>query len=181
MSPKTLSLAVSAMNNIKIFRAMRPDDSSSSEGNYQFYEMHDMHTDTALINEIAWAPGCLRPFDVIAAACDDGTVRIFEVDTPHHDSDGRSSSKTAATAKPLQSLGPPRGTSFSARNAPSGIGAGLAGMSRDSAARRGMAHEVKHESRQVAVLAPDEPAPVWKVRWLHDGLCSFLCLLYTRI
>ena len=172
MSPKTLSLAVSAMNNIKIFRALKPDDSSSSEGNYQFYEMHDMHTDTALINEIAWAPGCLRPFDVIAAACDDGTVRIFEVDTPHLDSDG-SAMKIPPAAKPLQSLGPPRGTSFTSRNAPSGIGAGLAGMSRDSAARRGMAHEVKHESRQVAVLAPDEPAPVWKVRWLHDGLCSF--------
>ena len=168
MGPKTLSLAVSAMNSIKVFRALKPDE-SSSEGNYQFYEMHDMHTDTALINEIAWAPGCLRPFDVIAAACDDGTVRIFEVDTPH-DSEG--SSRTPA-AKPLQSLGPPRGVSFTSRNAPSGIGAGLAGMSRDTAARRDMAHEVKHESRQVAVLAPDEPAPVWKVRWLHDGLCSF--------
>ena len=168
IGPKTLSLAVSAMNNIKVFRALKPDE-SSSEGNYQFYEMHDMHTDTAIINEIAWAPGCLRPFDVIAAACDDGTVRIFEVDTPH-ESDG--SSKTPA-AKPLQSLGPPRGASSGSRNAPSGIGAGLAGMSRDTAARRGMAHEVKHESRQVAVLAPDEPAPVWKVRWLHDGLCSF--------
>ena len=170
---KTLSLAVSAMNNIKIFRALKPDESSSSssEGNYQFYEMHDMHTDTALINEIAWAPGCLRPFDVIAAACDDGTVRIFEVDTPH-ESDGSSSMRIpAAKPPPLQALGPPKGgASFTARNAPSGIGAGLAGMSRDTAARRGMAHEVKHESRQVAVLAPDEPAPVWKVRWLHDGL-----------
>lgn len=174
MSAKTLSLAVSAVNGIKILRAVKPDEASASEGNYQFYEMHDMHTDTALINEIAWAPGCLRPFDVIAAACDDGTVRIFEVDTPYHDSDG--SSKPTA-AKPLQSFGPPRGTSFNTRNVPSGIGAGLAGMSRDSAARRGMAHEVKHESRQVAVLAPDEPAPVWKVRWLHDGLCSFSCLL----
>ena len=169
------------MNGIKILRAVKPDEassssSSSSEGNYQFYEMHDMHTDTALINEIAWAPGCLRPFDVIAAACDDGTVRIFEVDTPHHDAAGTSKS---LAAKPLQqSLGlPTRGPSFNTRNAPSGIGAGLAGMSRDSAARRGMAHEVKHESRQVAVLAPDEPAPVWKVRWLHDGLCSFSCLL----
>lgn len=133
--------------------------------------MHDMHTDTALINEIAWAPGCLRAFDVIAAACDDGTIRIFEVDTPH-ESDG-SSMRIPAVKPTLQSLGPPKGTSFTARNAPSGIGAGLAGMSRDTAARRGMAHEVKHESRQVAVLAPDEPAPVWKVRWLHDGLYSF--------
>lgn len=179
MSPKTLSLAVSTVNNIKIFRALKPDE-SSSEGNYQFYEMHDMHTDTALINEIAWAPGCLRAFDVIAAACDDGTVRIFEVHTPHHDSDG-SAMRIPAAAKPLQSLGPPRGTSFTARNAPSGIGAGLAGMSRDTATRRGMAHEVKHESRQVAVLAPDEPAPVWKVRWLHDGLCSFRVYIYSII
>ena len=177
---KTLSLAVSAMNNIKIFRALKPDESpsstSSADGNYQFYEMHDMHTDTALINEIAWAPGCLRPFDVIAAACDDGTVRIFEVDTLH-DSDSSSMMRTPAAIKPpaLQQsqLGPPPkgGASFnSSRNAPSGIGAGLAGMSRETASRRGMVYEVKHESRQVAVLAPDEPAPVWKVRWLHDGL-----------
>ena len=175
---KTLSLAVSAMNNIKIFRALKPDESpsssSSSDGNYQFYEMHDMHTDTALINEIAWAPGCLRAFDVIAAACDDGTVRIFEVDTPHEADGSTSNVRTSAAVKPpLQQsqLGPPKGgAAFTSRNAPSGIGAGLAGMSRDTAPRRGMAHEVKHESRQVAVLAPDEPAPVWKVRWLHDGL-----------
>lgn len=162
LNHSALSLAVSAMNSIKIYRAIKPTE----RANYQFYEMHDMHTDTALINEIAWAPGCLRPFDVIAAACDDGTVRVFKVETPH-DSDG---SGKALAAKPSQSTGPPRANSVASRNAPSGIGAGLAGMSRTSAPRGGMVNEVKHESRQVAMLEHDDKQPVWKIKWIYDGL-----------
>ena len=165
IDPSAISLAVSGMNSIKIYRAFRNEDDI-----YQFYEMHDMHTETALINEIAWAPGCLHPFDVIAAACDNGTIRIFEVDTPH-DSDG---SGRAQAAKPPRTGDLPKGNSVATRNTPSGIGAGLAGMSRTSAARLGMAHEVKHESRQVAVLENGDKQPVWKVRWLYDGPSLFI-------
>ena len=131
-----------------------------------------MHTDTALINDIAWAPGCLRPYDVIATACDDGTVRVFRVDTPY-DSDG---SLRAPVAKSLQPTGPPKKALVTARNTPSGIGAGLAGMSRTSAPRRDMVNEVKHESRQIAILEHEDKQPVWKLRWFHDGLYPFIDL-----
>ena len=163
IDPKVLSLAVSAMNSIKVYRALKPDE--PSDRNYQFYEMHEMHVEIALINDLAWAPGCLYLLDVIAAACDDGTVRIFEVDTPQ---DLNGSLKTTV-AKSLHSLSPTEGAASTSRNVPSGIGAGLAGMSRNIVARRRMAHEVRHESKQVAILADDEHAPVWKIRWLHDG------------
>lgn len=159
-----LSLAVSVMNSIKIFQATKPDD--HSEGNYQLCEMLNMHTDTSQINEIAWAPGCLRPYGVIAAACDDGTVRIFEVDV-NNESDGTS---RGLAAKPPQSNGPSKATLADPRNAPSGIGAGLAGISRNAAGRRDTFNEMRPESRQASILTHEDGAPVWKLRWIYDGL-----------
>lgn len=157
-----LSLAISAMNSIKVFYATKPDD---PEGNYQLCEMVTMHTDAAQINEIAWAPGCLRPYNVIAAACDDGTVRIFEVDT-HDDFDEAS---IGLAAKPPRSNGASKAMSADPRNALSGIGAGLAGISRNTVSRRDSSNEMKHETRQVGVLVHEDGAPVWKIRWIYDG------------
>lgn len=162
LDPKALSLAIAAMNSIKIFRAIKPD-----EGNYQFHEMAELATDTAMINDVSWAPGCIRPFDLIAAACDDGSVRIFEVNTPH--------SVEPCSVTISESRIPPgisiRENITSSQNAPSGIGAGLAGVSRAAAAARVVAGitKIDHEWKEVAVLSPDDKSAVWKVRWVHDG------------
>lgn len=165
LDPNAISLAVSAIERIKVYRAVKSGE--PSESNYLFYEMIEIHTD-AIINEIAWAPGCLQPFDVIAAACNDGTVRIFEVDTPD---EVDASSKTPAV-RAYRSSGPQRAlstTSTTMRNAPSGIGAGLAGMSRNAPPREVMnSLNIKHEWKQAALLSHDE-APVWKIRWIYDG------------
>lgn len=159
LDPKALSLAVSAMNLIKIFRAVKPD-----EGNYQFHEMVELATDAPMINDISWAPGCIRPCDLIAVACDDGSVCIFEVNTPH-------------TAEPLsvpvsQSRIPAvtstRENTTNSQNAPSGIGAGLAGVSRAARDVAGIT-KVSHEWKKVAVLSHSDNSAVWKVRWVHDG------------
>lgn len=163
---KAISLAVSALNSIKIFRAVKPED--ASEGSYRFFEMLLFDTGNALINEIAWAPGCLLPFDRIAAACDGGTVRIFDVDTPH-DVDGIPKALTARfpqsnTARNVDSISSPR-------NPPSGIGAGLAGMSRITSPRHDLTERlnIRHVSTEKAILPHDEGSPVWKVRWTYDG------------
>ncbi|CAD6591556.1 MAG: epoxide hydrolase, soluble (sEH) [Alectoria sarmentosa] len=162
LDPNAISLAVSAIKDIKVYRAIKSGE--SSESNYLFYEMVEIHTD-ATINEIAWAPGCLHPYDVIAAACHDGTIRIFQVDTPH---EGDASPKTPAT-KAYKSNGPQRTLPATLRNAPSGIGAGLAGMSRSAPPREVTnSLDIKHEWKQAALLSHDE-APVWKIRWIYDG------------
>ena len=163
LDPKAISLAVSAMNVIKICRAVKSND--ASEGNYQLHEMIMMHIEDTLINEIAWAPGCLHPYDLIAAACDDGTVRILEVDT-HYELGG---SSRILVPERLQRAPP-----LASRNTPSGIGAGLAGLSYN-ASRLEVPNSlnIKHQWRQVAELAHNE-APVWKVRWTHDGESNHL-------
>ena len=169
LDPKALSIAVSAMNVIKIFRALKIEDTS-----YQFYEMLEMKTSAPLINDIAWAPGCIRPYDLLAAACDDGHVRVFEVSTPH---DGVVSSTAGAN----ELLSGTKTTSSTSRNAPSGIGAGLAGVNRAAARHAGSPLRIRHKWKEVANLSHDENAPVWRVRWTHDGKCAGLyrlaCLL----
>ncbi|KAL6717163.1 hypothetical protein ACLMJK_005078 [Lecanora helva] len=164
MDSKTLSLAVSALSAIKILRAMKGE-----ETNYQFYEMLEFDIgNNVVINEVAWAPGCLYPFDVIAAACDDGTVRIFHVDTP-----GNVDDDPTVTTGPRSPDSSDKSSALSStsRNTPSGIGAGLAGMSLSTPARQNVPDRalVKHVAKEVAVLPHDEGSPVWKIRWMYDG------------
>ena len=162
LDPNAISLAVSAIECIKVYRAVKSGE--PPETNYLFYEMIEINTDT-IINEIAWAPGCLRPYDVIAAACNDGAIRIFEVDTPH-DVDALS---RASAVRAHKSNGPQRAPPVTSRNAPSGIGAGLAGMSRSAPTREVRSSlNIRHEWKQAALLSHDE-APVWKIRWIYDG------------
>lgn len=165
---RALSLAVSAINFVKIFRAVKPD-----EGNYQLYEMAEIVTNTTYINDVAWAPGCIRPNDLIATACDDGTARIFRIATSHDNN----ASLPARTEPPDILHGNMREPIPQARKNPSGIGAGLAGVSRAAAAAARQVTStatVKHEWTEIAVLPHDDEAPVWKVEWMYDGQFSSL-------
>lgn len=162
LDAKALSLAVSAINFVKIFRAIKPD-----EGNYQFYEMAEIAITTTLINDVAWAPGCIRPNDLIATACDDGTARVFRIVTPH---DGNAPFPPAL-GSPVSPLVNIREPVPHVRKNPSGIGAGLAGASRAAAAARHITanSKVKHEWMEIAVLPHDDESPVWKIEWMYDG------------
>lgn len=160
---RALSLAVSALNLIKIFRAIKPD-----EGNYHFYEVLEMATTATLINDVSWAPGCIRPYDVIAAACDDGYVRMFELDTPCAAVDVLPSLIPGSRA----SQGNSRVSSaMNPHSVPSGIGAGLAGVSRASTTTRDASSvsKVKHEWKEIATLPHKDYSAVLTVRWVSDG------------
>ena len=63
------------------------------------------------------------------------------------------------------------GTITNSQNAPSGIGAGLAGVSRAAAAARDVAGitKINHKWEELAVLSHDDNSAIWKVRWVHDG------------
>ncbi|KAL8874039.1 MAG: hypothetical protein Q9174_000579 [Haloplaca sp. 1 TL-2023] len=158
LDSKAISLALSASTSIKILRATK-----SENGNYHFYDMLEMGT-AVIINDVSWAPGSIRPYDLIAAAFDDGRVRIYEVATPHQ-SDAGSPVKHMSTEKPLRSIR----TSSVSRPGPSGIGAGLAGVSRGEATRRaGGSGLIQHTWKEIAVLAHEDASPVWRIRWTHD-------------
>ena len=159
LDPRALSAALSANNAIKIFRALKSEDA-----NYQFHQMLEIKIDVSVINDIAWAPGSIRPYDLIAVACDDGSIRIVEITTPH---DGRSSLIEGSAY--LWGMNQSRAASSTHRNAPSGITAGLAGASRATARNTDGMTRIRHEWKQVANLPHDGNAPVWKVRWTHDG------------
>lgn len=161
LDAKALSLAVSAFNFVKVFRAVKPDD-----GNYQLYEVAEIVITTTLINDVAWAPGCIRPNDLIATACDDGTARLFRIVTPH-DNNATFPPGLGSPVDPLVNIKEP--VSQVRRN-PSGIGAGLAGVSRAAGAARNITNsQVKHEWMEVAVLPHDDELPVWKIEWMYDG------------
>lgn len=161
LDPKAISLSLSASTSIKILRASRSED-----GNYQFYEMLEMNAIASAINDVSWAPGSIRPYDLIAAACDDGRVRVYEVSTPH-DSDLESRGKGSGSEITTRDR---RTSSIISRQAPSGIGAGLAGVARGEATRRaGGGIRIQHSWREIAVLPHEDGSPAWRVRWTHDG------------
>jgi len=78
-----------------------------------------------LVRDVAWAPGNIRGYDVVATACKDGFVRVFQVTTPMKGSKEPRSREYSKV--PEQVVVPQRSAENGTRNAPSGIGAGLAG------------------------------------------------------
>ncbi|KAG9780787.1 hypothetical protein KCU88_g3636, partial [Aureobasidium melanogenum] len=105
-----LSLVVSALNEVKIYRSTIPgSDGMSTSGSgpgtnananimgatnasadgashrLMFYEAARLPRHPALVRDVQWAPFSVRGTDRLATACKDGTVRIFElgvVETP---------------------------------------------------------------------------------------------------
>lgn len=161
LDPRAISLCLSANTSIKILRAIRSDD-----GNYQFQNMLEVGSIPSAINDVSWAPGSIRLHDLIAAACDDGCVRVYAVTTLHN-SRLAPASLGACQDSPTKDR---HNMSLATRQAPSGIGAGLAGVSRAEAIRRssGGLH-MQHSWTEVALLPHEVGAPVWRVQWTHDG------------
>lgn len=166
---KALSLAVSAMSVIKILRAIKPH--GASEVHYQFQEVLAVELNTSSINEVAWAPGCHHSIDVIAAACDDGTVRIIHVDTIA----GSEPSNELATERQQRKDSIGKKVIGKENNRLSGITFGVAGSARNETSRYGVRDEMslQHVASEVATLFREGGSPVWKVRWIYDGRRTF--------
>ena len=164
LDPRTMSIAVSAMNLVKIYRII-PVQNSESE--FRFCEVFMLPIEGTLINEIAWAPGCLRPYDTIAAACNDGTVRMLLLDTPYDVNRSAKDNRSVESQSDDYDSATPSGPS----NALSGIGAGLAGLDQTKGLDQDALDSlrIQHVMSEVALLPHDEGSPVWRVRWMHDG------------
>ncbi len=157
LDPDALSLAVASMNIVKLYRATK-----SNGKDYKLWLATELTGHGGLVRDVAWADGSLRGSDTIATACKDGYVRIFDVTTP-------TAAATPANRGPQPS---PASTdaAVSANNAPSGIGAGLAGAtSGEGAMPRRDEHgcKVKHAWKQVACLDGEHGA-VWRVKFARN-------------
>lgn len=180
-----ISLAVSAGSAIKIFQAVKPTEDKA----YQFQEVLEIEVPgtsgagaATTIHSLAWAPGPMRPYYAVAAACDDSTVRIFDM---HVTSSSlslqpqqapnlvpRLSRDQSAGSRPSRM---PRRSSALSRNAPSGIGAGLAEMTKGATAdRKDGPISITYEWKQSAVLWHGHNVPVRKVLWVYDGKSNVL-------
>ncbi|KAI4287325.1 MAG: hypothetical protein L6R35_003420 [Caloplaca aegaea] len=161
VDPNTISFCLSADTSIKILRATRSD-----EGNYRIHEMLEVNSMASKIHDISWAPGSIRPHDLIAAACNDGRVRVYALTTLQ-------GSQLTPTGLGHGQESPPKerhSSSLATRQNPSGIGAGLAGVSRGDLTRRPSGGvRIQHSWKEIALLPHEAGAPVWRVRWTQDG------------
>ncbi|KAF1939635.1 nucleoporin seh1 [Clathrospora elynae] len=113
---KSLSLAVAAMNEVLVFR---------TDKTKHFFMVAKLEGASQIIRDLAWAGGSMRGYDLLATASKDGAIRIYELSTVSSTESTRpASSSASADAQPASPQPAPR------KNAPSGIGAGLAGASK---------------------------------------------------
>ncbi|KAF1834053.1 WD40 repeat-like protein [Decorospora gaudefroyi] len=112
---KSLSLAVAAMKEVLIYR---------TDKSKRFFQVAKLDGASQIIRDLAWANGSMRGYDILATASKDGSIRIYELSTPTED---KTTQPGASSSSGIPSVSPRPGPQ---KNAPSGIGAGLAGASK---------------------------------------------------
>lgn len=170
----SLGVIVASMARASIWRTkeITHNVSLGSSTTKEFYLAAELKGHRGLVRDIAWAPGSIRGFDIVATACKDGFVRVFQVTTPGkggRELRSKDFSKTPAHVVALAHRTPENG----ARNIPSGIGAGLAGARTSMSGNRnqeaeGKQGEVVHVAKEVSKLEANR-TPMWKVEFDDDG------------
>jgi len=180
VSQDALSLVVSGMQTVKIFRTRDTVTTSFGAATRarEFYLALEITTHKHLVRDVAWAPGNYRGYDMIATACQDGFVRVFRIDTPYSEDDGKTWSVEDITGS--SSAGKTGGgdnvaaTPTSARSrrpshAPSGIRVEI-----DKSATHGertytsQPGQIEHTYRELSKLDAHQ-TPVWRVGFDDDG------------
>ncbi len=160
----SLAIIVAGQNTARIWRTKNVSHEVSLGAGHskEFYRAADLPGHNGLVRDVAWAPGSIRGYDVVATACKDGVVRIFEVRTPA--TDGADLSNISLGPYPPSVVVP----ASTASNGQSGIGAGLATV-RDS--RQGgekLPGQVQHVVTEVARLTGHR-SQVWRCEFDADG------------
>lgn len=165
----SLALVVASMTKATIWRTKQVDHGNTlgSSSTKEFYLAAELKGHRGLVRDVAWAPGNIRGFDIIATACKDGFVRVFEVRTPSPS--GKELRSKDYTKLPDTTIVHPQKSIQNGMTAsPSGIGAELA-SARGGSRRDNREGEVHHSSKEVAKLEANR-TPVWKVGFDSDGL-----------
>lgn len=150
---KSLSLVVSVMDSVKVYR---------TDANRRFYHAIDLSSHGSLVRSISWANGSARGHDLIAAGCNDGFIRIYEVYTSASTNGTQNSGRRHS--KPSNHPPPSRATSQS------GIGSALANRSPASMSTRQAGGDLpfKHSYNEVACI-DSKHLDVWQVEFSQTG------------
>ena len=161
----TLSIAVTAMAEVKIYRVGK--SGQSGEGPYRIqYPLAELTGAEGLVRDVAWSQETFRVHDWVATASADGYIRIYEMWMPK---DSESNIQpTSTTPKKTTSASPGADAAMKATTrAPSGIGAGLAGVSlTESLTTPTHNSNMRHEWKLVEKLKHEG---VWRVEWLRGS------------
>jgi nucleoporin SEH1 len=179
----SLGLVVAGMSTVRIYRSRDVVTTSYgvAQAQKEFYLAAEIAGHRGLVRDVAWAPGNIRGYDVIATACQDGFVRVFKVETPFDADDGKSWStadltKTDHHTNAVQHAGiSSSGGGSSALNEKSNLHSGLSASLAKSGANGEGRHAgssqpgtVKHTVREVTKL-DSHRTPVWRVDFDDDG------------
>ncbi len=168
-----LSLVVSGMLSVKIFRTRETVTSSfgAETRAREFYSALEI-PHTHLVRDVAWAPGNYRGYDMIATASQDGFVRVFRIDTPYPQDDGKtwatediiSSGKTTDDAVASKKMHPRR-----LSQAPSGIRVEIdKSGTHGERTSTGEPGQIEHTAKELSKLDAHQ-SPVWRVGFDDDG------------
>ncbi|SPJ70773.1 related to nuclear pore protein [Fusarium torulosum] len=190
----SLGLVVAAMDTVKVYRSR--DIVATSIGvqstQKEFYLAVELTGHRGLVRDVAWAPGNIRGYDVIATACQDGYARVFRIETPYSEDDGKSWSatdllrsaphmstrdstpqtRTNGTATPTEKQAPTPQLQPSHsyhQHHPSTLSASLAKSgSHNDRQWSGQPGQVKHKFQEISKL-DNHRTPVWRVGFDDDG------------
>ncbi|KKA27556.1 hypothetical protein TD95_002400 [Thielaviopsis punctulata] len=86
----SLALVVAAMDTVKVYRTRSPRPGSAAARALYLAGAVDGGHRGSLVRHVAWAPGNIRGYDVLASAGQDGRVRVYRLETPVARDDGKS-------------------------------------------------------------------------------------------
>ncbi|KHN94220.1 WD40/YVTN repeat-like-containing domain protein [Metarhizium album ARSEF 1941] len=172
-----LGLVVAGMSAVKIYRSRDVVTASYGVAQTQkeFYLAAEIHGHRGLVRDVAWAPGNIRGYDMVATACQDGYARVFRVDTPFDGNDGKSWSagdllkSTGRASSPSRDSPTKDGPGEKHNLHPSTLSASLA-KSGNAGERQwsGQPGQVHHTYREISRL-DSHRTPVWRVGFDDDG------------
>jgi nucleoporin SEH1 len=167
-----LGLVVAAMDSVKIYRTR--DALSSALGLAttvkEFYLALDISGHRGLVRDVAWAPGNIRGYDIIATACQDGFVRVFRVETPYQSDQGWSAANLKRHSKRgLEEEAKKAGATEGQAHPRSMIQAAMDKPDSNPDRRlSGQPGQIRHVVREISKL-DSHRTPVWRVGFDDDG------------
>lgn len=175
VSGDALSLVVSGKDSVKVFRTRDTTVhhlGSTSRGR-EFYLAVEITGHKSLVRDVAWAPGNIRGYDIIATACQDGHVRVFRVDTPLPKDDGRSWAVADIKGK---ERGDDEATTVKSGHSRGQFQAPLSGIRAEidksgthgERLSSGQPGQIPHTFKEIAKLDTHR-SPVWRVGFDDDG------------
>ncbi|KAL7937915.1 hypothetical protein V8C35DRAFT_290275 [Trichoderma chlorosporum] len=182
-----LGLVVAGMGSVKVYRTREIASSNFGANTLQkeFYLAVEIEGHRGLVRDVAWAPGNIRGYDMIATACQDGYARVFRVDTPYSEADGKSWSaahllkpdgrapKETPSKDDAAAAGPNNINSnhhhHHHHHPSSTLSASLAKSSNvTERAWTGQPGQIRHVAREISRL-DSHRTPVWRVGFDDDG------------